>query len=114
MTVAIFKPIKASCAERRLTIQTQGGPAGERWLYYARPDAAAPRYDLAAVLARTPDEEPVRAKLGPQQGNPIYERSDEGRPWTERHPWIVYGALGLGVAGLAWFAIRLILETQNT
>ena len=102
--------ITATCVERQITIQPRS--AQERWLYYGRPDAAAPQYDLGAVLARTGSPAPVRATLGMQEANPLYE-STESQPWTERHPILLYGVLGVVVLGLIIVALRLLAQFQD-
>jgi hypothetical protein len=102
--------ITATCVEREVTIQPKS--AAERWLYYGRPDATAPQYDLGVVLERAVSSVPARASLGVQQANPAYE-STSSKPWTERHPTVIYTVLGLAVLGLIVVALRLLAQFQD-
>lgn len=81
---------------------------GAHALYVGSAAAAAPAYDLAAVLARTPNAPIARASLGPASASPRYAPRDAPRPFTERHR----GALGAGLAavfgGLAFWAVRML------
>ncbi len=60
-------------------------------LYVGNPKAVAPNYDFAANLPAVLKPAPIRADLGPQIANPVYE--PEPKPWTERWPWLVYVVL---------------------
>lgn len=56
--------------ERRMLIRVNA--PGPYWLYAGSTGAAAPQYDLAAVLARSPAVRPVAASLGRWEANPSY------------------------------------------
>ncbi|MEE9292217.1 MAG: DUF2339 domain-containing protein, partial [Acidobacteriota bacterium] len=74
-------------------------------LYYGNDEASAPRYDLPALLPDLEEHSPVEAGLGPAGMNPLFGGSRE-RPFTERHPWILWVVLLVALAVLATVAAR--------
>ncbi len=83
--------------------------------YHLFLDAAAmtaPRYDLADVLARSPDIKPATATLGPVELNPRYGRTAAIAPrpaaLTDRHPVVIGAALVIVLLGLGLYAWRLL------
>jgi hypothetical protein len=101
-----FKGVRIETDERRLKFESSGG--GAWWLYYGNPEAKAPEYDLAAVLSHGSAETAVLLHAGPGQTNPDYRPpAPLERPWTERHPAILYVTLALAIlilgAVTVWF-----------
>jgi len=86
--------------------------AGTHMLCAGDPDLAAPRYDLAQVLARTGDAPVAAARLGAVRENPAHIRTQPPQPppppFTERHRGALGVALGLVVAGLAAWTLVLL------
>jgi hypothetical protein len=73
------------------------------------PGAAAPAYDVAAVLARSPGVVPGAAVLGAVAPNPAWAPpAPAALPFTERHRTAIAGALALVVAALAAWTVRLL------
>jgi hypothetical protein len=73
-------------------------------LYYGDPALASPRYDYATLFARRPDALQVAA--GPEQPNPAFQPRPDDRPFTERHPALLWIALLGVVALLGFIALR--------
>jgi len=88
------------------------GPQNERELklYYGYPKLAAPTYDYAKLFQE--ELRPAEAGLGPGQHNPAFTGYPDDRPWSERHPAVLWIALLLAVAGLGAVALRG-LKTQT-
>ncbi|MBI2681679.1 MAG: DUF3999 family protein [Acidobacteriales bacterium] len=96
--------IRAQMLERRLYFQ----PAGSQriTLYYGDEKLPAPRYDFARFFVPTDAAEATEAVWSGEIANAAYvDRADE-RPWTERHPAVMWAAMILAVAGLGVWAIR--------
>jgi hypothetical protein len=79
---------------------------GSYWLYYASPDERMPEYDLSMVLARQSISEHLWT-LDKAEENPSYRPPGAPRkPWSERHPVILYTALGCAVVALGVATFR--------
>jgi hypothetical protein len=72
-------------------------------LIYGNLRANAPQYDLARTLEIPPFEAMFRANLGPAEPTSNYV---DPRPFTERHPNLLWIALGLAVILLGYAALR--------
>jgi hypothetical protein len=75
-------------------------------LYYGDAALAAPQYDYAALF--TPAAHPAQATAGPEQQNPAYQPRPDDRPFTERHPILLWVALALVIALLGGVAFRSV------
>lgn len=101
-----FQRVRMLADERRVKFESAGG--GNWWLYYGNPEAKAPEYDLAAVLPHD-SAAVVVLKAGSEQTNPDYRPPPPvERPWTERHPTVLYVTLGLAVVVLGAVTIRFL------
>jgi hypothetical protein len=69
----------------------------------ANPRAISPTYDLAQTtnLAGTQP-----ATLALAQANPAYQ--PPAKPWAEQSPGLLYAIMAVAIAGLGWFALRLL------
>jgi len=111
------KPIRIERVEleglvRRVKFLAEG--SGQYWLYYGNPDAAPARYDLPVLLERREHMEQTASIAGPQQMNPAYQPpSAPSRPWSERHPAILYTVLGGAVLGLGAATLRFALRLRQ-
>jgi len=79
-------------------------PGGKYLLYYGDPALAAPRYDYATLFSQ--ESGAARAALGPEQENPEYRPRPDARPFTERHPALLWVALVLVIVLLGGIALR--------
>ncbi len=94
-------------------VRFESNAAGDVWLYYGNPEAKAPVYDLPVVLASQAPATEAAAALGPEQANPIYRPPPPPRkPWSERHPVILYVTLAVAVLGLGGASL-LMLRKMN-
>lgn len=75
-------------------------------LLYGYEKARAPEYELARLV--TPQEIAGAAPgaLGEAAPMPGHPRPPPPRPWTERHPFVLWAALGLAILVLVWLAMR--------
>lgn len=67
-----------------------------------------PVYDLAAVLARTPEARLAPASLGAARPNPAHRPPEEELPFTERHRVALGAGLVVVLLGLGAFSVRLL------
>ena len=72
-------------------------------LAYGNGKAQAPQYDLERTLHIVATEDAFADQLGLEQENSAYE---DPRPFSERHPEILWGALALAVVALGYTALR--------
>jgi len=86
---------------------------GQYWLYYGARDWNTPSYDLAEVLAHTSDKEQTQWTLGAQESNPKYRPpTPPVKPWSERHPAILYTVLGGAILGLGAATLRFAMRLR--
>ena len=74
-------------------------------LLYGNSRARAPEYDLAKFTDRKALEAAAPGSLGPEELNAGYA---DPRPWSERHPQVLWLALGLAVVVLGALAVRAL------
>ena len=74
-------------------------------LYYGDPALLAPVYDYDRLFV--PSEKPLAAELGPEQSNPSFHAPPaEIRPFTERHPEVLWIALIAVICVLGAVALK--------
>jgi hypothetical protein len=88
--------------ERRVYFDPQGKTKLK--LYYGDDKLSAPVYDYAKFFHL--DESAAPARLGPGAHNDAYTSRPDERPWSDRHPAVLWTAMLLAVAALAAVAIR--------
>ncbi len=104
-------PIKSVRLEmRQRTICFDAAPATTYSLRYGDATLHAPVYDYARLFQ--PEEKPLLAALGPEQQNPLYAERADPRPYTERHPELLWIGLLAVVAILGTTALHN-LKTQG-
>jgi len=74
-------------------------------LIYGNARAAAPQYDLAKTLRIQLDEEVLHPSLGPEEPTSNYT---DPRPFTERHPNLLWVAVGIALVLLGYAALRAL------
>jgi hypothetical protein len=93
--------------ERRIYFDTQS--AGQFTLYYGDGDLDAPVYDYAKLFQM--DKAAAPAQLGTEQINSAYSGRPDTRPWTERHPAVLWIVIVGAVVVLGVVALRS-MKTQ--
>lgn len=73
-------------------------------IYYGDPALEAPQYDYAQLFTLSPTA--LAEQSGAEQANPIYQARPDSRPFTDRHPALLWIALILVVAILAVVALK--------
>jgi len=94
--------VRLQMLERSLCFDAAAG-AGYT-LYYGDAALAAPRYDYATLF--TPQANAAEVQAGPEQPNPTYQPRPDDRPFTEKHPALLWVALVLAVVLLGFIALR--------
>jgi Protein of unknown function (DUF3999) len=97
-----FPSVRLEMLERDLCFEAAAGAAYT--LYYGDPTLAAPRYDYARWFA--PQANVAIATLGAEQPNPVYKPRPDARPFTERHPALLWVTLLVVVVFLGAVALR--------
>lgn len=93
-------------------VKFQTGGAGQYWLAYGNADGRTPAYDLSFVIPKTAVAAGLAA-LGPQQVNPEYRpKPPQVKPWSDRHPGILYTVLGVAIAAMAVVTIRFLMKVS--
>jgi len=97
-----FTAVTLQMVERDLCFEA--APSASYQLYYGDPALSAPRYDYAAWSSAGISG--AAATLGPEKANPAWQPRPDTRPFTEKHPLLLWIALLVVVALLAWIANR--------
>lgn len=88
--------------------------AGDFWLYYGDPAARPPVYDFAAILSRQPPMPETTPTVGEWKINPDYRPPPEPiKPWSDRHPMLLYGVLAAAVLGMGLVTVRFLLKVKD-
>ena len=80
---------------------------GSPVLYYGDEKLAAPIYDYAKLFQQ--EKTAKQAQLGGESLNPNFSERPDERPWSERHPlvlWIVIVGAALGLGAIALRSMR--------
>jgi hypothetical protein len=97
-----FSGVQVQMIERNVCFESAAGAPYA--LYYGDKALSTPRYDYAAWFAFQPTA--VAATLGPEKINAAFEKRPDQRPFTERHPVLLWVALGIVVVLLGAIALR--------
>lgn len=73
-------------------------------LYYGDEKLNAPVYDYAKLFQQSRNA--TLAPLGAETSNPAFSERPDERPWSERHPVILWIAIVVAVLGLGTIALR--------
>jgi hypothetical protein len=85
---------------RRIYFNSSSAPH----LYYGDEKLEAPEYDYAKLFQKEPN--PTQAELGPEQMNSAYTGRPDERPWSDRHPAVLWVAIIAAVLTLGAVALR--------
>ena len=86
--------------ERRVYFNASEAPH----LYYGDEKLDEPVYDYAKLFQQETNAAP--AQLGPEQTNTAYTGRPDDRPWTEKHPAVLWVAIGAAVVVLGAIALK--------
>ncbi len=101
--------VRLEMLERKLCFEAASG-AGYA-LYYGDPVLSSPQYDYAALF--TLQESAAQAHAGAEKPNPDFEPRPDGRPFTEKHPVLLWLALGFVILLLGAVAVRSAMVTPQ-
>jgi hypothetical protein len=108
----VLNSVRLEMVERDLCFEAAAG-AGYA-LFYGDAGLEAPRYDYAQLFAA--QAHPAMAQLGAETRNAGYVARPDGRPFTERHPWLLWVGMVAVIGVLAGVALRTgksALFTEN-
>lgn len=109
-----IRVIVAEAILRRVIFPVNGA-GGDYWLYYGNRGARAPSYDLPMVLAKSSVESASTVNAGAEEANAGYEPpAPPVVPFSDRHPELLYGVLGIAVLALGFLTVRFIQKASNT
>lgn len=100
--------VQPQAFERRIYFEPGG--ASVLHLYFGDEKLQTPVYDYAKVFHE--DAAAAQSTLGVSTPNPAYTPRPDDRPWSERHPAVLWMALLLAVAGLSILAIRGLMAQR--
>jgi hypothetical protein len=89
--------------ERRIYFDA-GAQASAPTLYYGDEKLGGPEYDYAKLFQK--DAKAAGAQLGPETWNTAYTGRPDERPWSEKHPAVLWAAIIAAVVVLGAIAIR--------
>jgi hypothetical protein len=101
-----FGPVTLSGIRR--VVKFASSQTGAYFVYVGNPNARQPSYDFARVL---PSKGlPAGAKLGAVETNPQFRLPE--RPWTDRNPWLLNGALVVAVIAMGFITLRMMKKVS--
>jgi hypothetical protein len=95
--------------ERRIYFDADSGTQPR--LYYGDAKLEAPVYDYAELFQK--DANTAQALLGSEEANTSYSGRPDDRPWSERHPAVLWAAIIAAVLILGGIAMRS-MKTATT
>lgn len=96
----------------RRVVDFPAGVAGQYWVYYGNPDAKQPAYDFAQTMPR--QVKAAEVALGAEQPNPAYQKpAPPVKPWSDRHPGVLYSVLIGAIVVMGVLAVRFLLRVQR-
>ena len=105
-----LQSVRLEMLERTLCFDAEAN--GSYLLAYGDPALSAPRYDYATLFA--PKTNSSQVSLGLEQPNPAYQPRPDDRPFTERHPALLWAAMAVVIALLGTIALRSAKRTGQT
>lgn len=103
----MMQSVRLQMLERDLCFEAAG--SGNYTLYYGDGALAAPRYDYAMLFTAQSDAAKVAA--GADVANAGYEPRPDERPFTEKHPALLWAALVLVIGLLGAIALGSVKKT---
>jgi hypothetical protein len=100
----MLESVQLEMVERSLCFDAQAGGSYE--LYYGDAALAAPQYDYAKLFTLQANATELTA--GSEQANPTYQPRPDERPFTEKHPALLWAALAAVILLLGAIALRSV------
>jgi Protein of unknown function (DUF3999) len=88
--------------ERRIYFDTDAGV--KPWIYYGDEKLGSPEYDYAKLFQQEKNADQVA--LNAEEANSAYSGRPDSRPWSERHPAVLWAAIVAAVLILGAVAVR--------
>lgn len=88
--------------ERRIYFDADSGARPR--IYYGGAQLEAPVYDYAKLFQK--DANTAQVQLGTEEANAGYTGRPDDRPWSERHPAVLWVAIIMSVLILGGIALR--------
>jgi hypothetical protein len=108
-----LKSILAESVLRRVIFPVTAG--GDYWVYYGNVKAKRPSYDLPMVLAKSSMESAATINAAAEETNPGYvEPPPPVKPFSDRYPGVLYGALGVAVLVIGYMTVRFIQKASSS
>ena len=104
-----LQSVRLEMQQRTLCFEAAGQASYS--VFYGDPGLGSSHYDYAALF--TPQPHAVQATMGPEQLNPNFQPRADDRPFTERHPALLWAALLLAIAVLGGVALRSVSNTPK-
>ena len=95
--------------ERRIYFDVDAGAVPQ--LYYGDQKLGAPIYDYRKLFQK--DTSASQLQLGPEILNAAYTGRPDERPWSERHPAVLWAAITAAVLILGGLAFRSLKSAGN-
>lgn len=102
--------VQPQSMQRRLYFDPKGKTSLQ--LYYGDSQLESPTYDYAKFFQQAADA--AVAQLGPADANPQFTGRPDDRPWSERHTYVLWGAMLLAVIILGGLAVRGLKAGSST
>jgi hypothetical protein len=98
----MVEKVEPQSLERRVYFDATGKTAVK--LYYGDEKLSAPVFDYDRFFHKEADA--VQAVMAAESLNPDFTGRPDERPWSERHKWVLWGAMLLAVVVLAILALK--------
>lgn len=95
--------------ERRIYFDSD--PGAQPRLYYGDEKLDAPLYDYAKLFQK--DANASQVQLGAEEANVGYRGRPDERPWSERHPAVLWSAILAAVVILSGIAVRSLKSATS-
>jgi hypothetical protein len=102
-----FGPIIISGVRR--VVRFPSAQPGAYLVYNGNPVARAPSYDFARIVPSSAGA--TQATLGTAEPNPLFRAPE--RPWTDRNPLLLNGALVVAVVAMGAISVRMLRKIKS-
>ena len=106
-----IKSIEVKGTPKKVTFLAE--PGVSYYLYFKNRSANAPYYDIEDTFSYVDTESISRWTLGNVDDNPDYIPTTHDVPFSERHPWILWGTIVFMVVVLGGIIIRLMMNLSR-